>query len=199
MLFYQISEEYLTDSQIYSLQSFQKEDITKIISTLQKYTQINQLEWNTSVLKSFSNVLTEILVLITMSTYESFEKSSEYRIWREYERKCVNHHIKQEFSAIVASSSQSSSLTTNNIPPIITPSFYLKKAFSKLSTTLIRKLINISWFKTTLKCLEHMPFSLSVVTSGINQSSTLCYLNEEYLNLTGYQKVTIIISFSKYY
>lgn len=215
MLFYQISEEYLTDSNIYLLSSFQKENITRIINYVNKYHQMNQLEWNTTLLKSFSNLITEILVLITMSRYELFEKSSEYRIWREYERKCVHHHIKQEFGALVASASPSSSLTTNNIPAVLTPSYYLKKAFSKISTSLIRKLVNISWFKTTLKCLENMPFGLSVITSGINQissstlttsttttpippstvvstSSTLCYVNDEYLRLTGYQKFHIL-------
>lgn len=185
MQFYQIAEEYLPDSSIYSLPCFQEGNIQHIRDILIKYCEVDQTKWNTTLLKSFSNVIDEILVLIVMNTYDLFEKSSEYRIWREYERKCVNHHIKHEF----ASSSPVSSATTNNVPPVITPSYFLKKAFTKLSTSVIRKLINISWLKTTLKCLENMPFPFSVVTPDTNKPPTICYLNEEFVRLTGYQKV----------
>ncbi len=146
----------------------------EIFAIKSKFCENYQID--TSFVRKLDPFITELIVLLVIRVYDSFEGSLEYRHWRECERSYSRH---QE----VEGDNQFRSLA---------PSEGLwNLAFRKLSGSSVRKLVSISWFKTILKCLEALLIPLSVITLNPQRPNSIVFGNEAYLRFIGYQKVGI--------
>jgi hypothetical protein len=118
-----------------------------------------------SCLGSASN---ELLVIMVIDMYREFEKSEQYRKWREYERSGEEMSVHTKPSCLSIRTK-----TVENYHPRV-----------------LRQIVDISWLKTLLKCLSKLPVSMSVVNASVERTGfPIEYANSTFFETTKFDKV----------
>jgi hypothetical protein len=125
-----------------------------------------------SCLGSASN---ELLVIMVIDMYREFEKSEQYRKWREYERSGEEMSVHTKPSCLSIRTK-----TVENYHPRV-----------------LRQIVDISWLKTLLKCLSKLPVSMSVVNASVERTGfPIEYANSTFFETTKFDKVFTRVFFS---
>jgi hypothetical protein len=127
-----------------------------------------------SFLDLFSQYRVDIFLLASVNMFPTFMESSEYQTWSIRERS----HRTDEFSC----QRYDSPIEGEGASEIF--------SHLHLQPQMIRDIVDGSWLKTVLRCIDRLPIAVTLVTANPDRSNfPLVYLNLAFTAMTGYEKV----------
>lgn len=129
-----------------------------------------------SFLDLFSQYRVDIFLLASVNMFPTFMESSEYQTWSIRERS----HRTDEFSC----QRYDSPIEGEGASEIF--------SHLHLQPQMIRDIVDGSWLKTVLRCIDRLPIAVTLVTANPDRSNfPLVYLNLAFTAMTGYEKTKV--------